>query len=289
MRRDLNTYQLRSQQFLKELRKKKLSSIKKIMAQSTPLVTWGDATPKNSESIPSALIICADYCNNDDAIGAFVALTAARYKVDVLGAGKQTGDKIRSSIFVQKESTPLASREYRGRDLHATTNEQQAAGVEYAAVVVTGGRDIEQVRMFPEILAVLKKALSRPRCAVAAISNGSVVLTAAGVTGVTLNGSNLTRADIEKENVYSSDRVVVAERSDDRSIITGPSSHLGIILAWVIGERNGTPPPVSLGQKATRNRVAHEPLVVIATMLLLFSVINYFRIRKQRAGLEASK
>lgn len=230
--------------------------------------------PKKSQKI--ALIVTGDFCDNNEYVGALVALTSAHYHVDTLAAGKRKGETFRTAVHVHEANAPLTYTEYRGYDFKATTSDAEASRVKYDAVFITGGRSPEQARDFPKIIKIVQDALDRESTVVAAICHGPELLIAAGLTGIAMSGSTLIKDVVTKSgNTFEKGRVVVVDRTGRGSIITAPPTHIGIMMSYLIDKNHSSAMsslvPKSHGSSRGGRSVA---LLVLLVFLVLGTAVT---------------
>jgi protease I len=124
------------------------------------------------------LMLVGDYAEDYEVMVPFQTLLAVGHTVHAVCPGKKKGEKIRTAIHDFEGDQTYSEK--RGHDfaLNASFDETQAE--QYDALVISGGRAPEYLRLNPRVLAVVRHFFETNK-PVAAVCHGAQLLTAAGV------------------------------------------------------------------------------------------------------------
>ena len=124
------------------------------------------------------LMLVGDYAEDYETMVPFQTLLAVGHTVHAVCPGKKAGERIRTAIHDFEGDQTYSEK--RGHDftLNATFDEVRAD--DYAALVISGGRAPEYLRLNTRVLDLVRHFFSEQK-PVAAICHGAQILTAAGV------------------------------------------------------------------------------------------------------------
>ena len=124
------------------------------------------------------LMLVGDYGEDYEIMVPFQTLLAVGHTVHAVCPGKKAGERVRTAIHDFEGDQTYSEK--RGHDftLNATFDEVRAD--DYAALVISGGRAPEYLRLNARVLDLVRHFFSEQK-PVAAICHGAQILTAAGV------------------------------------------------------------------------------------------------------------
>jgi protease I len=166
------------------------------------------------------LMLVGDYAEDYEVMVPFQALQMVGFEVHAVCPGKRAGQKIRTAVHDFEGDQTYSEKPGHNFTLNYSFDEVNV--VDYAALVVSGGRAPEYIRREPKVLEMVRHFFEANK-PVAAICHGLQVLTAAGVlqgrtaTAYPAVGPELTLAGARFEEVPA-DKAVV-----DGNLVTAPA------------------------------------------------------------------
>jgi deglycase len=124
------------------------------------------------------LMLVGDFAEDYEVMVPFQALLAVGHTVHAVCPGKKAGDKIRTAIHDFEGDQTYTEK--RGHDFTLNASFDEAKPESYDALVVSGGRAPEYLRLNEKLLGVVRHFFKEGK-PVAAICHGPQILTAAGV------------------------------------------------------------------------------------------------------------
>ena len=124
------------------------------------------------------LMLVGDYAEDYEVMVPFQTLLTVGHTVHAVCPGKKKGDKIRTSIHDFEGDQTYSEK--RGHDFALNASFDDVKPEAYDALVISGGRAPEYLRLNPRVLAITKHFFDANK-PVAAVCHGAQVLTAAGV------------------------------------------------------------------------------------------------------------
>jgi len=166
------------------------------------------------------LFLVGDYVEDYEVMVPFQTLAAVGYTVEAACPDKVAGDVIRTSIHDFEGDQTYSEK--RGHDFALNATFASVNPEQYDALVISGGRAPEYIRMHPRVLEIVRHFFETNK-PVASVCHGAQVLTAAGVVkGRTVSaypavGPEVTAAGGEYADIPISDAVT------DRNLVTAPA------------------------------------------------------------------
>jgi protease I len=166
------------------------------------------------------LMLVGDFAEDYEVMVPFQALLAVGHEVHAVCPGKKAGDKIRTAIHDFEGDQTYTEK--RGHDFALNASFDDAKPEAYDALVISGGRAPEYLRLNEKLLGVVRHFFKEDK-PVAAICHGPQILTAAGV----LKGRKVAAYPAVAPEV----RLAGAEYADigidqavaDGNLVTGPA------------------------------------------------------------------
>jgi protease I len=124
------------------------------------------------------LMLVGDFAEDYEVMVPFQALLAVGHSVHAVCPGKKAGDKIRTAIHDFEGDQTYTEK--RGHDFALNATFDDARPESYDALVISGGRAPEYLRLNEKLLGVVRHFFKEDK-PVAAICHGPQILTAAGV------------------------------------------------------------------------------------------------------------
>ncbi|HEY7636180.1 MAG TPA: DJ-1/PfpI family protein [Gemmatimonadales bacterium] len=124
------------------------------------------------------LMLVGDFAEDYEVMVPFQALLAVGHTVHAVCPGKKAGDKIRTAIHDFEGDQTYTEK--RGHDFTLNASFDEAKPEGYDALVISGGRAPEYLRLNEKLLGVVRHFFKEDK-PVAAICHGPQILTAAGV------------------------------------------------------------------------------------------------------------
>jgi protease I len=124
------------------------------------------------------LMLCGDYGEDYETMVPFQMLLMAGHTVDAVCPEKKAGQTIRTSIHDFEGDQTYSEKRGHNFALNATFDDVDPSA--YDALVIPGGRGPEYLRLYPQVLDVVRHFFDADK-PVAAICHGPQILTAAGV------------------------------------------------------------------------------------------------------------
>jgi protease I len=124
------------------------------------------------------LMLVGDFAEDYEVMVPFQALLAVGHTVHAVCPGKKAGDKIRTAIHDFEGDQTYTEK--RGHDFALSASFEEAKPENYDALVISGGRAPEYLRLNEKLLGVVRHFFKEDK-PVAAICHGPQILTAAGV------------------------------------------------------------------------------------------------------------
>ncbi len=124
------------------------------------------------------LMLVGDFAEDYEVMVPFQALQAVGHTVHAVCPGKKVGDKIRTAIHDFEGDQTYTEK--RGHDFTLNADFQAVRPEKYDALVISGGRAPEYLRLNQAVLDVVRHFFTEDK-PVAAICHGPQILTAAGV------------------------------------------------------------------------------------------------------------
>jgi protease I len=124
------------------------------------------------------LMLVGDFAEDYEVMVPFQALLAVGHTVHAVCPGKKAGDKIRTAIHDFEGDQTYTEK--RGHDFALNATFDDARPETYDALVISGGRAPEYLRLNEKLLGVVRHFFKEDK-PVAAICHGPQILTAAGV------------------------------------------------------------------------------------------------------------
>jgi protease I len=166
------------------------------------------------------LMLVGDYAEDYEVMVPFQSLLAVGHTVHAVCPGKKKGDKIRTAIHDFEGDQTYSEK--RGHDFTLNATFDDVKPETYDALVISGGRAPEYLRLNDRVLDVVRDFFTRHK-PVAAICHGPQILTAAGVVrGRTVSaypavGPEVELAGGKYANIAIDDAVV------DGNLVTAPA------------------------------------------------------------------
>ena len=124
------------------------------------------------------LMLVGDFVEDYEVMVPFQALGAVGHKVHAVCPGKKAGERVRTAIHDFEGDQTYTEK--RGHDFTLNASFADVRPERYDALVISGGRAPEYLRLDEAVLRVVRHFFSEEK-PVAAICHGAQVLTAAGV------------------------------------------------------------------------------------------------------------
>jgi protease I len=124
------------------------------------------------------LMLVGDFAEDYEVMVPFQALLAVGHTVHAACPGKKTGEKVRTAIHDFEGDQTYTEK--RGHDFALNATFDEVRPESYDALVISGGRAPEYLRLNEKLLAVVRHFFTEDK-PVAAICHGPQILTAAGV------------------------------------------------------------------------------------------------------------
>ena len=166
------------------------------------------------------LQLVGDYAEDYEVMVPFQALQMVGHTVHAVCPDKKAGEKIRTAIHDFEGDQTYSEK--RGHDFALNATFASVNPEQYDALVISGGRAPEYIRMHPRVLEIVRHFFETNK-PVASVCHGAQVLTAAGVVkGRTVSaypavGPEVTAAGGEYADIPISDAVT------DRNLVTAPA------------------------------------------------------------------
>jgi deglycase len=124
------------------------------------------------------LMLVGDFAEDYETMVPFQALQMVGHTVDAVCPGKKAGDKIRTAVHDFEGDQTYSEKPGHNFALNASFDEVDEKG--YHALVITGGRAPEYLRLNDRVLAIVRHFADAGK-PIAAICHGAQLLAAAGV------------------------------------------------------------------------------------------------------------
>ena len=124
------------------------------------------------------LQLVGDFAEDYEVMVPFQALLAVGHTVHAVCPGKTSGEKIRTAIHDFEGDQTYTEK--RGHDFTLNATFADVRPEEYDALVISGGRAPEYLRLDEKVLAIVRHFFEEDK-PVAAVCHGAQILTAAGV------------------------------------------------------------------------------------------------------------
>lgn len=124
------------------------------------------------------LQLVGDYAEDYEVMVPFQALKMVGHEVDAVCPGKKAGQSIRTAIHDFEGDQTYSEKPGHNFTLNATFDDVEAAS--YDALVVSGGRAPEYLRLNPRVISLVKHFAQEDK-PIAAVCHGLQILAAAGV------------------------------------------------------------------------------------------------------------
>lgn len=124
------------------------------------------------------LMLVGDFAEDYEVMVPFQALRAVGHTVHAVCPGKKTGEKVRTAVHDFEGDQTYTEK--RGHDFALNATFDEVRPESYDALVISGGRAPEYLRLNQKLLAVVRHFFTQDK-PVAAICHGPQILTAAGV------------------------------------------------------------------------------------------------------------
>ena len=124
------------------------------------------------------LMLVGDFAEDYEVMVPFQTLQAVGHTVHAVCPGKKKGEKIRTAIHDFEGDQTYSEK--RGHDFALNDSFDDVKAEQYDALVISGGRAPEYLRLDPRVLAIVRHFFERTK-PVAAVCHGAQILTAAGV------------------------------------------------------------------------------------------------------------
>jgi protease I len=124
------------------------------------------------------LMLVGDYGEDYEIMVPFQTLLAVGHTVHAVCPGKKAGDRVRTAIHDFEGDQTYSEK--RGHDFTLNAAFDDVRAEDYAALVISGGRAPEYLRLNTRVLDIVRHFFSQQK-PVAAICHGAQILTAAGV------------------------------------------------------------------------------------------------------------
>lgn len=125
------------------------------------------------------LMIVGDYVEDYEVMVPFQALQMVGYTVHVVCPDKEEGDNVVTAIHDFEEGEQTYS-EKRGHNFTLNESLFNVEVVDYDALIIPGGRSPEYIRLYNDVIDIVKE-FDEAEKPIAAIGFGSLVLAAAGI------------------------------------------------------------------------------------------------------------
>jgi protease I len=134
---------------------------------------------KEEDSMPKKILqLVGDFAEDYEVMVPFQALQMVGHTVHAVCPGKKAGEKVRTAIHDFEGDQTYSEKPSHNFTLNATFDNIKPE--EYDALVISGGRAPEYIRLTPRVLELTRHFFEANK-PVAAICHGAQVLTAAGV------------------------------------------------------------------------------------------------------------
>jgi protease I len=134
---------------------------------------------KEEDSMPKKILqLVGDFAEDYEVMVPFQALQMVGHTVHAVCPGKKAGEKVRTAIHDFEGDQTYSEKPGHNFTLNATFDNIKPE--EYDALVISGGRAPEYIRLTPRVLELTRHFFEANK-PVAAICHGAQVLTAAGV------------------------------------------------------------------------------------------------------------
>jgi len=134
---------------------------------------------KEEDSMPKKILqLVGDFAEDYEVMVPFQALQMVGHTVHAVCPGKKAGEKVRTAIHDFEGDQTYSEKPGHNFTLNATFDNIKPE--EYDALVISGGRAPEYIRLTPRVLEITRHFFEANK-PVAAICHGAQVLTAAGV------------------------------------------------------------------------------------------------------------
>ena len=124
------------------------------------------------------LMLVGDFVEDYEVMVPFQALQAVGHTVHAVCPGKKAGQKVRTAIHDFEGDQTYSEK--RGHDFALNATFAEVKAEDYDALVISGGRAPEYLRLDQDLLAVVRHFFEADK-PTAAICHGAQILTAAGV------------------------------------------------------------------------------------------------------------
>jgi protease I len=166
------------------------------------------------------LQLVGDFAEDYEVMVPFQALTMVGHTVHAACPGKKSGEQIATAIHDFEGNQTYSEKRGHNFTLNATFDEINAQ--DYDALLVSGGRAPEYLRLDENVLAAVKHFFDANK-PVAAVCHGIQVLTAAGV----VRGRSLTAYPAVKPEVIAAGgewaNVAIDKSHTDGTLVTSPA------------------------------------------------------------------
>ena len=124
------------------------------------------------------LLLVGDFAEDYEVMVPFQALQMVGHQVDAICPGKEKGEKVKTAIHDFQGDQTYTEKPGHEFALNATFKDVKAA--DYDALVIAGGRAPEDLRLDPEVIAMVRHFAEHNK-PLAAVCHGAQVLAAAEV------------------------------------------------------------------------------------------------------------
>jgi protease I len=171
---------------------------------------------------PRILILTGDFTEDYELMVPFQALQMLDYGVDVVCPHKKAGERIRTAVHDFEGDQTYTEKPGHNFTLNATFAE--IAPADYAGLLIPGGRAPEYIRLYPEVLEIVRH-FAEAKKPIAAICHGLQLLATAGIlkgtrcTAYPACGPDVTSAGGEYVEIPVDEALIDAEAK----LVTAPA------------------------------------------------------------------
>ncbi|PWV64714.1 DJ-1/PfpI family protein [Plasticicumulans acidivorans] len=126
------------------------------------------------------LMIVGDFAEDYETMVPFQTLLTVGHTVHAVCPDKAAGERIKTAIHDFEGDQTYTEKPGHGFALNASFSDVKAA--DYDALLIPGGRAPEYLRMYPQVLALVRE-FDAARKPIAAVCHGAQLLAAAGILG----------------------------------------------------------------------------------------------------------
>jgi protease I len=166
------------------------------------------------------LQLVGDFAEDYEVMVPFQALQMVGHTVHAVCPDKKTGDKIRTAIHDFEGDQTYSEKFGHNFTLNATF--ASAKPEEYDALVISGGRAPEYIRLNARVLEIVRHFFDANK-PVAAVCHGAQVLTAAGVVkGRTVSAYPAVAPEVKAAGGHYAD-IPIGDAVTDGNLVTAPA------------------------------------------------------------------